>query len=128
MWIHFTCETSNCKSLKLCTTLNSAIYLIDSSRYLLRYIFLNSAANSRGQLLVLCLSSDSSYACILTSLPSACRYIIAICYLLLCLCMQIPCHFSMVSNLCSVQACFLLFNPYSLHPFHLVFISVYLIL
>ena len=90
---------------KLCTTLDSAIYLIDSSRYLLRYTFLNCAANSHGQLLGLCLSSDSSYTCMLTSLPSACRYIIAICYLHLCLSMQIPCHFSTVSNLCSVQAC-----------------------
>ena len=90
---------------KLCTTLNSAIYLIDYSRYLLRYTFLNCAANSHGQILGLCLWSDSSYACMLTSLPSACRYIIAICYLHLCLCMQIPCHFSTVSNLCSVQAC-----------------------
>ena len=90
---------------KLCTIMESTIYLIDSSRYLLRYTFLNSSANSHGQLLGLFLSSDSSYACMLTSLPSACRYIIAICYLHLCLYMQIPCHFSMVSNMCNVQSC-----------------------
>ena len=98
-------KTSIVSPSKLCTTLNSAIYLIASSRYLLSYTFLNCSANSHGQILGLCLWSDSSYACMLTSLPSACRYIIVICYVHICVYMQIPCHFSMVSNLCYVQTC-----------------------